>query len=49
VLAHGGVRAASHLVVLNLATQAGDERYERAERAERAAAAAAAGALAAVS
>jgi formiminotetrahydrofolate cyclodeaminase len=49
VLAHGGVRAASHLVVLNLATQAGDERYERAERAERAAAAAAAGALVAES
>jgi formiminotetrahydrofolate cyclodeaminase len=49
VLAHGGVRAASYLVVLNLTTQAGDERCERAERAERVAAAAAAGALAAES
>jgi len=45
VLAHAGVRAAAHLIVLNLATQAGDERSERAERAERVAASAAAGAL----
>jgi formiminotetrahydrofolate cyclodeaminase len=38
ILAHAGVRAATHLVVLNLATRPGDDRCERAERAERAAA-----------
>lgn len=45
VLAHAGVRAAAHLVVINLATQSGDERSVRAGRAEQAAASAAAGAL----
>jgi formiminotetrahydrofolate cyclodeaminase len=46
VLAHAGVRAAAHLVVINLATRAEDERSARAGRAERAAATAASGALA---
>jgi methenyltetrahydrofolate cyclohydrolase len=46
VLAQAGVRAAAHLVVLNLATRAGDGRCARAERAERAAAIDAAAALA---
>jgi formiminotetrahydrofolate cyclodeaminase len=46
VLAHAGVRAAAHLVVINLATRSADERTERAGRAERAAASAASGALA---
>jgi formiminotetrahydrofolate cyclodeaminase len=45
VLAHAGVRAATHLIVLNLVTQAGDERSERAALAERVAASAAASAL----
>jgi methenyltetrahydrofolate cyclohydrolase len=45
VLAHAGVRAASHLVVLNLTTRPGDDRCQRAERAERAAAGEATAAL----
>jgi len=45
VLAHAGVRIAAHLVVINLVTQAGDERSARAGRAEQAAGSAAAGAL----
>jgi methenyltetrahydrofolate cyclohydrolase len=45
VLAHAGARAATHLVVLNLATRPGDERCGRAGRAERAAAAEAEAAL----
>jgi formiminotetrahydrofolate cyclodeaminase len=45
VLAHAGVRAAAHLVVINLATRAEDERSTRAGRAEQAAASAAAGAI----
>jgi formiminotetrahydrofolate cyclodeaminase len=45
VLAHAGVRTAAHLVVINLATRAEDERSGRAGRAERAAASAAAGAV----
>lgn len=38
VLAHAGVRAAAHLVTINLATRAEDSRCTRAELAERAAA-----------
>lgn len=45
VLAHAGVRATAHLVVINLATRAEDERTARAGRAEQAAASAAAGAI----
>jgi formiminotetrahydrofolate cyclodeaminase len=45
VLAHAGVRAAAHLVVINLATRAEDARCARANRAEQAAASAAAGAI----
>jgi formiminotetrahydrofolate cyclodeaminase len=45
VLAHAGVRAAAHLVIINLATRAEDDRSARAGRAEQAAATAAAGAL----
>lgn len=39
VLAHAGVRAAAHLVVMNLASRDGDDRCTRAELAEQAAAA----------
>jgi len=46
VLAHAGVRVAAHLVVLNLSTLPGDERFERAGRVERHAADAAAQAIA---
>jgi methenyltetrahydrofolate cyclohydrolase len=45
VLAHAGVRAAVHLVAINLATRTDDERSARAGRAEQAAASAAKGAL----
>lgn len=45
VLAHAGVRAAAHLVSLNLAVHPADERCDRAERAERDAASAVAAAL----
>jgi formiminotetrahydrofolate cyclodeaminase len=39
VLAHAGVRAAAHLVTLNLATRADDDRCKRAALAEQGAAA----------
>ena len=45
VLADAGVRAAAHLVALNLKAGTDDERCERAGRAERAAASAVSGAL----
>jgi methenyltetrahydrofolate cyclohydrolase len=45
VLAEAGVRAAAHLVVINLKAGADDERCARAARAERAAASAVSGAL----
>jgi formiminotetrahydrofolate cyclodeaminase len=45
VLAEAGVRAAAHLVVINLKAGADDERCARAGRAERAAASAVSGAL----
>jgi len=45
VLAHAGVRAAAHLVVINLASRADDDRCKRAGQAEQAAAASVARAL----
>jgi formiminotetrahydrofolate cyclodeaminase len=45
VLAEAGVRAAAHLVVINLKAGTDDERCARAGRAERAAASAVSGAL----
>ena len=45
VLADAGVRAAAHLVVINLKTNAEDERCARAARAERASASAVSGAF----